>query len=166
MVGLETTTADITAEDGAKIVAEAKSWKGTPYVLVGKASNKGAGGSADCSGSTWHIYTEAGFPYDYQPTATFRAYVEKSGRFRELKPDEPRQDGDLLYWSGHMAIYSTFKNGDLSDAITQRVNRNGQNWTQKNDMWTASRPGGAAYGPGAIQYWRPGEQPTVFRYVK
>jgi len=163
MVG---TTNELSADEGRKIVAEAKTWKGVAYGTVGKASSKGPGGSADCSGSTWGIYRAAGFPYEYQATATFPAYVKESGRFRELGSNEKQQDGDILYWSGHMAIYSTFTTVDVGDAITDRVNKKGARWSQKNDMWTASHPGGSPYGPAEIRTWKNGVLPQTFRYVK
>jgi hypothetical protein len=153
---------DITAADGLRLTAEAMTWQGTPYALVGAGSIKLTGG--DCSGSTWRIYTVAGFPYDYQMTANFPAYVVRTGRFRELKPKETWQDGDILYWPNHMALYATFTN-DPADAFTARVNAQGHKWKQKNDMWTASHPGGVPYGPAELRYWRP-DAPRVFRYVK
>jgi cell wall-associated NlpC family hydrolase len=60
---------DVSMSDGATITAQAQTWKGTPYQLVGPGSIVGIGG--DCSGSTWRILGAAGFDYDYQATATF-----------------------------------------------------------------------------------------------
>jgi RHS repeat-associated protein len=49
----------ITPEEGQHIADVAKTWKGTPFSKIGnKSTRKGA----DCSGSTWRIYQEAGFP--------------------------------------------------------------------------------------------------------
>lgn len=155
-------TKDISAAEGAKLVLEAKSWKGTPYKLVGAASIKGTGG--DCSGSTWCIYTAAGFAYDYRNTATFAAYVAEKKNFRKLGAGEAKQDGDLLLWSDHMAIYSSFAL-DKDNATTARVNAKGANWTQANDMWTATRPGGGPYQPHKMAYFKP-TVPAVYRYQK
>ncbi len=153
---------DITAADGALITVQAMAWKGTPYQLVGPGSVVGHGG--DCSGSTWRIYGAAGFAYDYQATGTFPDYVVRKKRFRELSPGEAMQEGDLLYWSNHMAIYSGFAN-DTPDAATDRVNTAGRHWTQNNDMWTASKPGGPVYGPAKMSYFKP-DRPRIFRYQK
>lgn len=140
---------DISVADGYLITKAAATWKGTQYSLVGARSVQGVGG--DCSGSTWRIYAAAGFRYDYQATATFPAYVRKTGRFRELDPSERRQDGDILYWPNHMALYSTFAM-DKADATTSRVNRQHRVWKQHNNMWTASHPGGQVYGPAELRF--------------
>ena len=63
---------DISSEDGAKITKEARSWKGTPYKLVGASSTKGGNGGADCSGSTWRICCAAGFEYRVPSHFNFR----------------------------------------------------------------------------------------------
>jgi hypothetical protein len=62
-----------------------------------------------------------------------------------------------------MAIYTSFSM-DKDNATTARTNAQGP-WTQVNDMWTATRPGGGAYQPGKISYFR-SELPTVWRYQK
>jgi cell wall-associated NlpC family hydrolase len=159
---------DVPIDAGRKIVAEAKAWKGTPYLLVGNASAKGTGG--DCSGSTQKIYKAAGFPYEYRNSGTFPAYAAKSGLFRELREKEVRQDGDILSWPGHMAIYSTFAT-DPDNARTERVNKQGQTWIQNNDMWTASHPPRNTddipppYSPAEMRFWKLGP-PRVFRYQR
>jgi len=153
---------DITPEQGAAVVRAAAAWAGTPYALVGAASVRGQGG--DCSGSTWRIFEAAGLPYEYQPTGSFAAYARRSGRFRELRADEPRQEGDVLFWPGHMAIATSFAD-DPAHASTPRTNARGAAWTQVNDMWSATRPGGAAFGPNATRWFRQ-DAPRVFRYVQ
>ena len=153
---------DITPEQGKAVVRAAAAWEGTPYALVGAVSVQGQGG--DCSGSTWLIYRAAGLPYDYQATGTFPDYAARSHRFRELGPGEQRQEGDIFYWPGHMAIATAFAD-DPAHATTPRVNARGAKWTQVNDMWTATHPGGAAYGPGATRWFR-SDAPRVFRYVQ
>jgi hypothetical protein len=153
---------DITADEGKKIVAEAATWKGTPYSLIGAGSTKGAGG--DCSGSTCKIYTVAGFPYDYQQSSAFPAYAIKSGHFRQLAATDTKQEGDILSWPDHMAIYSSFAD-DRANGTTARTNKAGKLWTQVNDMWTASHSGGPVYAPNNMHFFKPGP-PTVFRYQK
>jgi hypothetical protein len=154
---------DITATDGQTITAEAATWKGTPYKANGAGAIKGVGG--DCSGTTQKIYSTAKFSYDYRMTSEFPAYALSSGLFRELKAGEIKQDGDILSWHNHMAIYCTFK-GDPDDATTKRKRKDGQGtWTQNNDMWTASKPDGPPYAAAEMRWWRP-DAPRVFRYQK
>ena len=154
---------DISLAQGQMITAEAATWEGTAYAMMGARSAKGVTG--DCSGTTWLIYKQAGFDFDYTTAAGFPAYAISSGHFRKLGAGEAKRDGDILSWSGHMAIYCTF-GADRAHATTQRPGRNGgKAWTQENDMWTASRTGGPAYAPFAVKYWQ--TQPTaVFRYQK
>ena len=154
---------DINVGEGKQIVKEAASWKGTEYQKIGDKSVKKVGG--DCSGSTWRIYQAAGFPYPYQATATFAKYVQSSGGFRELKSGEAHQDGDLLLWSSHMAIYTSFAD-DQDNATTQRTNKSGTAFTQRNNMWSATRTGGLPYGPYRIEYFSTTEKPRYFRYQK
>jgi hypothetical protein len=154
---------DISANQGAKITAEARTWKGTPYKSIGQASEKGVGG--DCSGITWSSYRAAGFAYKYKETALFLDYVKRTNQFREVAPNEKKQEGDILYWPNHMAIYSTFAN-DPADATTLRHNAMKQPWTQKNDMWTATNPNGPAFEPAAMFWFKHGEPPRVFRYQR
>jgi hypothetical protein len=153
---------DLSPADGQALTAEAATWEGTPYSLLGAGSVKGVGG--DCSGSTWLIYKAAGFPYEYQQAAGFAAYALRTGLFRELAGGDARQDGDILSWPNHMAIVSTFV-ADPAHATTARTNRAGHPWTQKNDMWTASHPGGPAYACAELRFWR-NDPPRVFRYQK
>lgn len=154
---------DISISDGKRIVVEAASWKGTPYRLNGPGAIKGVGG--DCSGTTYQIYQAVQCPYTYQAAHAFPVYALKSGLFRELGAGDQRQEGDIMSWPNHMAIYSSFVS-DSENATTRRVNLNsGQKWTQKNDMWTASKPGGLPYGPAELRYWR-SDAPRWFRYLK
>lgn len=154
------TKKDISAEGGKKIVTEAATWKGTPYSAIGAKSVKSKGG--DCSGTTCKIYEVAGFSYSYTDTAHFVDYAVKSGLFREVAANEAWQDGDVLYWSSHVAIYCSFAL-DPINATTDRVNKKGIKYKQTNDMWTAFRPGGDPYGPYKLSYFRP-DAPRVFRY--
>ncbi len=151
---------DITPAQGAAITAEASTWSGTKYVSIGEGSSKGVSG--DCGGSTFRIYAAAGFPYDYRRTEDFPSYAVKSGHFRELSSGEEPQDGDVLSWHGHMAIRSTFSTATEAASATTRDRRGSP---QVNDMWTAFRPGGPAYGPAKASYFRP-DPPRVFRYQR
>lgn len=61
------TAADIAEADGGRIVAEAATWNGTLYAPnIPGDKYKGAGAvnqeEADCSGSVWKIYCDAGYP--------------------------------------------------------------------------------------------------------
>lgn len=156
---------DISQTDGQKIAKVAKSWKGTPYVTIGAASVKGTRG--DCSGSTWSIYNEAGFSYEFRSTSTFPDYAISSGLFRKLAEGETKQDGDILHWSGHMAIYAALSLAQDTDgnATTARTTAKGQKWTMVNDIWTATHPGGPAYCAYELKWWNP-VKPTVYRYQK
>lgn len=148
----------ITAEEGAKIVAVAATWVGTTYVLVGKDSQKLVQG--DCSGTTYWIYQEAGFPYKYQPTATFPDYVTKTNRFRKIDPaTQPLQAGDVLFWQGHMAIYSPFPPGTPEHDTGQTIH----GVKTPDDIYTAFKPGGRPYGPFNSKIIRTTPY-TVYRY--
>ena len=147
---MESRERDITPEQGAAVVAEAQKWLGTAYSTVGAGSQIGSGG--DCRGSTWRIYGAAGLPYTYQYTGSFPDYVASSGRFRELGPQEERQPGDMLFWTGHMALWAPGSDIDPKSRI-------------RNDMWTASHPGGQPYGRAPSAIWFR-DAPRVFRYQR
>ena len=130
---------------------------------MGDKSVKQNGG--DCSGSTYKIYDKAGFPYDYSNSANFQSYAISSGLFREIGIGEANQDGDILSWTNHMAIFSKFFD-DKINANTSRIKKGGHAWIQSNDMWTATKPNGPVYQPNNIHYFKGGVQPKVFRYQK
>ena len=77
----------ITPAEGRKIVSAAKGWVDTPYAAKGTkyaGGNplKGKNGGADCSGSVWAIYKEAGFPYGhYFNTVAFVNLVASDPNF-------------------------------------------------------------------------------------
>jgi hypothetical protein len=153
---------DISRADGERIVAEAVTWIGTPYSLIGAASTKQEGG--DCSGSTCKIFAAVGFAYSYQASGTFRQYAANTGRFREVLATEARQSGDILSWPNHMAVHAEFATTDLN-ATTDRINSSGTHWTQVNDMLTATHPGGSNYQAAKRHYFRP-DLPRVYRYQR
>lgn len=146
----------ITAAEGVRIVEIAASWETTPYALVGINSTKGKRG--DCSGSSHHIYTEAGFPYPYQTSKTITEYIGKSHRFRAIAgtATDPAQDGDLIVWpGGHIAIYATFPSNEA-----RAINRFGK----QNNMWSAHYPGGPAYSAERAEGFRKNEKFFFYRY--
>lgn len=149
----------VSAAEGERIVAEAAQWTGTPYSLIGNASQRGVGG--DCSGSTNKIYIAAGFPYTYQATSSFIGYVTTTHRFVEIT-DGKKQPGDILWWPGHVAVYAEFAETDPN----YQTSHAGAHGTYKttNNMWTATHPGGEPYEPHDYRKFRPGQAPRVFRY--
>ncbi len=108
----------IPMEDGQKIVDEAITWVETPYVSGG--SSKGAEGGADCSGSVWKIYQNAGFPFERASSHDFPT-TNVPGFFRPVPGNIP-QKGDVGRWPGHLLIYDPDAPGE-------------------NDAWSARRPG-------------------------
>jgi hypothetical protein len=150
----------ITEEEGWKIVEAARAWEGTPYRLVGENSIRQVGG--DCSGTTNKSYATAGFPYPYQSTANFAAYVRKSLRFRKIIPaNQELQAGDIILWPGHMAIYAPFPENDFRrDTGVVLGGRR-----MENNIYTAfNSHSNKGYGPYNIQTFR-GDAYTVYRYL-
>lgn len=128
----------ISASDGKKIVQEASKWEDTKYVWGGATTN-----GADCSGSTWAIYRNAGFPYDvkYRSSSQFA----HNPNFKMI-PNTVPQAGDVAWWSGHVAI-----------------------WAGDGDIWTAHNSGGHAYSKVPLSTWvksRKGVQPKWYRFCK
>lgn len=151
----------ITEAEGWKIIEVAATWEGTEYKGIGAASERRVKG--DCSGTTYKIYGEAGFPYPYQPTFAFAGYAAKSHQFREIDvKSTPMQVGDVLLWPGHMAIYAPFPEGHPKR--NTGVMRRGTN--VMNDMYTAFNDRRyAPYAPYNIAAFRP-DPYRVFRYFK
>lgn len=166
----------LTIAEGRKITLVAKGWKGTPYAPQHKdgklvvGTEKYAGGNAvkgkgaDCSGSVWATYKEAGFSYGaYFNTVRFVNLVATDTHFivawvKDLVGQEADfiqgkhffrqvsqpQAGDIGWWhngkSGHMVIYD-------NDAGTTEPNK------QQGNVWSASNPSGRAFGPGRIDWY-------------
>ena len=104
---------------------------------------------ADCSGSVWAIYKEAGLSYGtYQSTATFPTLVGIDANFVkgthffkkvDMKVDTP-QVGDVGWWNGHMVIY------DLNAGKTDKQ--------LAGNVWSASSPTSSRkFGPGKIDWY-------------
>jgi len=128
----------IAGEEGQQIVDMAKSWEKTPYLFGGKSKS-----GADCSGSTWAIYKEAGFPYKYLPSASF----PNSSNFQPSLDNIP-QVGDVGRWNGHMAIYDP-------------------NAPDGNNVWTAHRTSGPPYGADQFERYNKIYGPVQwYRYYK
>lgn len=149
----------ITEDEGWKVVNMAATWEGTPYRMVGAASEKSVLG--DCSGSTNKIYVEAGFPYPYQTTASFAAFARTTNRFRKIDPAKQKlQAGDVLLWDGHMAIYAPFTPD--SPKYDGNLYKRGQK--KYNNMYTAfNGRTHHPYGPYNIEVFR-SDPYTVYRY--
>ena len=132
----------ITPQEGQRIVAVARGWEQTPYLTGGK-SRKGA----DCSGSVWAIYFQAGFYYNYCSSALF----PHSPCFKPA-PNNVPQVGDVAWWNGHMAIY---------DPKVGKVGR------EIGSLWSASHPGGRKFGPAVVKWYSDEYGPVKwYRYDK
>lgn len=70
---------------------------------------KGIG--ADCCGSIWAIYDEAGFGYPYGNARkggkdSFVEEAVNTGYFKKVEEGTSLQVGDVGLWNGHMVIYA------------------------------------------------------------
>jgi cell wall-associated NlpC family hydrolase len=158
----------LTMAEGMRIVAAAKMWAGTPY---GKKGGPYAGANpvkkkgADCSGSTWKIYQEAGFSYgDYTSAAGFKTIVGTDKHFvpgeHFFKQVSVPQTGDIGWWSGHMVIY------DPSIAQDSTLRGLQQNPGTKS-VWSASSEKSTRnYGPAWSHWYSEGKPPIWYRYYK
>jgi RHS repeat-associated protein len=101
-------------------------WIGTPYnndpgEFGGRKAEAGAEGGCDCSGSTWKIYDEAGFSYEYGTASemdhdfSFVGLLEtgkaNEGLFEKISDQQNPQIGDIGIMSGHMVIFAEIKEG-------------------------------------------------------
>lgn len=151
----------ISPTEGQRIARAAKSWEDTPY-----GTGKYAGGGAvkkegaDCSGATWKIYKEAGFPYGgYFNTVRFVNLIATDSHFivawlKDLVGSEANfvkgthffkkvsqpQVGDIGWWKGHMAIYDNTA-GTTGEGL-------------QGNIWSA-RDSTAKYkfGPAHTKFW-------------
>lgn len=114
---------------------------------------------ADCSGSVWAIYKEAGFSYGhYFNTVKFVNLVASDPNFiaawlQKMAGTETNfvkgqhffkkvlvpQPGDIGWWEGHMAIY------DVNAGKTEKG--------QVANLWSASQPGGRDFGPAHTNFY-------------
>ena len=133
----------LTQEEWGRVRTEIVTWVGTPYNQVGAGSKKGK--NADCSGSVWGIYNNAGFPYNYSPTKDFA----KNPKFRKINRNEALP-GDVVLWDKkHMSIY------DPNASI------NGK----RGNLWTAHHRN-VKYGVGNLSSYNIKEfgKPVFYRY--
>lgn len=79
---------------GAEIVEYAKQFLGTPYVSGGTTPD-----GWDCSGFTSYVFNHFGYKIPRNSDDQYDAYKDKQ------VPYEQAQPGDLVHWSGHVAIY-------------------------------------------------------------
>jgi RHS repeat-associated protein len=125
----------LTPEQLAKLLQTARNWANSsvPYVYGGKTKN-----GADCSGSVYGIYNEAGLPYPYVPSngfATSPYFTRESGG---------PQPGDVGVYPGHVVIYDP-------------------NAGPGRNVWSASHTGGPVFGAGNTS-WYSGT-PTWYTYT-
>jgi hypothetical protein len=158
----------ITLAEGQKIAIAAMMWRDTPY---GKKGGPYHGGNpvkkmgADCSGATWEIYQEAGFPYGaYTDTAGFKNLVGTDKNFVKgkhffMQVDVP-QTGDVGWWSGHMVIYDPA-------LVLDSTLRSLQQKPGTKSVWSASSPTSTrAFGPAWSHWYGNGMPPIWYRYFK
>ena len=134
----------ISLQEGQKIAAAAKGWVGTPYLMGGESKD-----GADCSGSVFGIYTEAGFPFPRVSSYAFSDLVQ----FKKVPNNEP-QAGDVGFWPGHLMIYES-----------------GSGTTRKGELangWSATHPNGLEFGVARYQWFDEHYKTGViwYRYLK
>ncbi len=134
----------ISFQDGTSITAEAKLWVGVPYLTGGEDKD-----GADCSGSVFGIYRDAGFPFP-----RVGSYDFPSLKNFQLAPDNIPQAGDVGYWPGHLMIY------DSEAGLTSKH--------EQANGWSASHPGGTPFNTARFQWFDDHYQTQVrwYRYLK
>jgi outer membrane protein OmpA-like peptidoglycan-associated protein len=131
-------------DEGAKIIAAAKNWIGTPYITGGTKKE-----GADCSGSVFGIYNEAGFPFQRVSSKEFPTLIN----FKPAPKNIP-QIGDVGYWPGHLMIY------DAEAGTTPKH--------EKANGWSATHPGGSSFNVARLQWFDDHYNTPVkwYRYLK
>lgn len=141
-----TGSALLTAVEGQRLVNQARQWNGVPYFKDGGASS--SRDKADCSGATWRIYQESGYPYAYSGSNDFPS----NPRFKP-SPNNTPQAGDVGWWRGHVLIYDPGA-GSIPGA------------PEGADALSARRPG-VPFGPALTSWWAKDKGPVKwFRYDK
>ncbi|TDR39706.1 RHS repeat-associated protein [Tahibacter aquaticus] len=136
----------LTPAEGQQVVDKAREWIGVPYYNGG--GPKSSRDKADCSGSTWQIYKEAGFDYDYASSSSF----PNNPRFKKVTDGIPQQ-GDVGWWDGHMLIY------DANAATIEGA--------PKDANALSARNGSKPFSAVPISWWtKPKGDVTWYRYDK
>jgi RHS repeat-associated protein len=142
----------LTPSQGQGVANAAAKWIGTPYVYGGSDRKKGA----DCSGSTWSIYKEAGFSYSSNKvdTKTFvKTMTTTNPTPGKFFPVEKPQPGDIMFWPTHMAIYDS----NAANTCSCKAQAG-------SDMFTANNPTRKLpYAPANSKFWFEAK-PTYYRY--
>jgi hypothetical protein len=118
---------ELSSEERQQLSEAARDWgdSSVPYLIGGK-TKKGA----DCSGSVWGVYNQAGFPFNYSNSV----YFPTNPRFVPVPPNTQPGPMDVGLYPGHMVIYDP----------NAGPNRN---------VWSASHPGGRVFGPGNSSWY-------------
>ena len=134
LLGLELTPSQ---QDAIRKAAQDWADWNVPYMKVGGSSSKKG---ADCSGSVWAIYKQAGIDYEYRDTGTFH----NSPDFTPIPEGDDLQDFDIGVFPGsyprflkHMVIYDS-QAGDKKDVWTTRTG--GRPFSAGNQTWFDGKP--------------------------
>ncbi|HVP49691.1 MAG TPA: RHS repeat-associated core domain-containing protein, partial [Candidatus Bathyarchaeia archaeon] len=101
----------ISVQDAQQIVRIAALWASANTLYDGSKGRSSARGiSGDCCGTTWGIYKEAGYEYEFKPaneefTKSLREGGENHDKL-QVAPGNIPQVGDIGYYNGHMCIYA------------------------------------------------------------
>lgn len=139
----------ISEATGKLVVAEARTWIGTPY-RSGGGENATKGAGADCSGAVCAIFKAVGLPYPYRQARDFHAEALQ-GRLPFAQVQFP-QGGDVVVFSGHLAIYAPGANPD-----NPRHDMLNAFHPKRNFGWADSRYWGSAV-LGYFRYLKPPEE--------